>query len=177
MRRQQRGGRVWRARACVPQAIRQPEHQQGRRGRVESQLSQRLSVQVQRRGPQLVLQLTNHGIGGGPGHSRQDKRGGRGQQSPLRDTRQRLEWPPSPARTAASHQLTSRLGKTLSCLFPKAPPYRVKSSKLIWRTQQNLSAPAGETRSADQTTTQTDLRHVEKAGVIRARSLFNRHIY
>lgn len=28
--------------------------------------------------------------------------------------------------------LTSKLGKTLSCLFPKAPPYMVRSSKLIW---------------------------------------------
>lgn len=30
------------------------------------------------------------------------------------------------------HHHTSRLGKTLSCLFPKAPPYMVKSSMLIW---------------------------------------------
>lgn len=133
--------------AFVPEAVRQPEHQQGRRRRVESQLTQSVSVQVQGGGLQLVLQLTNHGIGGGPGDGGQDERGGRGQQSPLRDTRQNLASPASAGQPAATHHLTSRLGKTLSCLFPKAPPYMVKSSKLIWRTREKLSAPGHSTGS------------------------------
>lgn len=115
----------------LPEAVRQPEHQQGRGRGVEPQLSQGVSVQVQGGGVQLVLQLTNHGIGGGPGDGGQDERGGRGQQSPLRDRRQSLASPAPAGQPATTHHLTSRLGKTLSCLFPKAPPYMVKSSRLI----------------------------------------------
>lgn len=60
----------------LPEAVRQPEDQQGRRRGVEPQLTQRLGVQVQGGRLQPVLQLANHRVGGGPGDGRQHQRRG-----------------------------------------------------------------------------------------------------
>lgn len=70
---------------AVPKAVGQPEDQQRRRRCVESQLTQRLRVHVQRGRVQLVLQLANHCVGGGPGDGGQHERRGRRPERPLAD--------------------------------------------------------------------------------------------
>lgn len=121
----------------VPEAVGQPEDQQGWRRGVEPQLTQRLGVQVEGGRLQPVLQLANHSVGGGPGDGGQHQRRG-----PERRLVGGLEGSGGGGGVyccraegggccGRGRGLTSRLGKTLSCLFPKAPPYTVKSSRLI----------------------------------------------
>lgn len=110
---------------AVPEAVGQPEDQQRRRRRIESQLTQRLRVHVQRGRVQLVLQLANHCIGGGPGDGGQHERRGRRPERPLGDRRQPcllLRVSGRNVNVRHGRGLTSRFGKTLSCLFPNAPP-------------------------------------------------------
>lgn len=60
-------------------------------------------------------------------------------------------WDPwrQPKGSFVKYSLTSRLGKALSCLFPKAPPYMVKSSILIYEThrKRNMTQTRSKSRS------------------------------